>query len=106
MHAVVNGVRLFFDVEGARLVPDGPAMREKPTLRPVGRPEVLRWFTKPGGESQTFDLFPDLHRIRCRRSSWAARTTRFTRSRARRISQPPCRRISCNSNGLPIAGTP
>ena len=65
MHAVVNGVRLFFDVEGARLVPDGPAMREKPTLRPVGRPEVLRWFTKPGGESQTFDLFPDLHRIRC-----------------------------------------
>jgi proline iminopeptidase len=40
-------------------------MREKPTLRPVGRPEVLRWFTKPGGESQTFDLFPDLHRIRC-----------------------------------------
>lgn len=34
-------------------------------MRPVGRPEVLRWFTKPGGESQTFDLFPDLHRIRC-----------------------------------------
>ena len=32
MHVVVNGVRLFFDVEGARLVPDGPMMREKPTL--------------------------------------------------------------------------
>lgn len=32
MHVVVNGVRLFFDVEGASLVPDGPAMREKPTL--------------------------------------------------------------------------
>lgn len=32
MHALVNGVRLFFDVEGAGLVPDGPAMREKPTL--------------------------------------------------------------------------
>lgn len=32
MHVVVNGVRLFFDVEGAKLVPDGPAMREKPTL--------------------------------------------------------------------------
>jgi proline-specific peptidase len=28
----VNGVRLFFDVEGAKLVPDGPAMRERPTL--------------------------------------------------------------------------
>jgi len=32
MHVLVNGVRLFFDVEGARLVADGPAMREKPTL--------------------------------------------------------------------------
>jgi len=32
MHVVVNGVRLFFDVEGAKLVPDGPVMREKPTL--------------------------------------------------------------------------
>jgi pimeloyl-ACP methyl ester carboxylesterase len=33
--------------------------------RLVGRPDVLHWFTKPGGESQVFDLFPDLHRIRC-----------------------------------------
>jgi len=32
MRVVVNGVRLFFDVEGASLVPDGPVMREKPTL--------------------------------------------------------------------------
>jgi len=32
MYASVNGVRLFFDVEGAKLVPDGPAMREKPVL--------------------------------------------------------------------------
>ena len=32
MHVLVNGVRLFFDVEGAKLVPDGPAMRERPTL--------------------------------------------------------------------------
>ena len=32
MHVLVNDVRLFFDVEGAKLVPDGPAMREKPTL--------------------------------------------------------------------------
>ena len=32
MHVLVNGVRLFFDVESARLVPDGPVMREKPTL--------------------------------------------------------------------------
>ncbi|MEJ0074783.1 MAG: alpha/beta hydrolase [Alphaproteobacteria bacterium] len=32
MHVLVNGVRLFFDVEGGKLVPDGPAMREKSTL--------------------------------------------------------------------------
>jgi len=32
MFAQVNGARLFFDVEGAGLVPDGPQMRAKPTL--------------------------------------------------------------------------
>lgn len=32
MRVEVNGVRVFFDVEGARFVPDGGVMREKPTL--------------------------------------------------------------------------
>lgn len=32
MFVNVNGARLYFDVEGAGLVPDGPRMREKPTL--------------------------------------------------------------------------
>lgn len=32
MHVSVNGVRLFFDVEGSKFVPEGPEMREKPTL--------------------------------------------------------------------------
>lgn len=32
MQVSVNGVRLFFDVEGAKLVPDGAVMREKPVL--------------------------------------------------------------------------
>ena len=32
MQVRVNGVRLYFDVEGAGLVPDGPAMRQRPTL--------------------------------------------------------------------------
>jgi pimeloyl-ACP methyl ester carboxylesterase len=32
MHVSVNGVRLFFDVEGSKFAPDGPVMREKPTL--------------------------------------------------------------------------
>jgi pimeloyl-ACP methyl ester carboxylesterase len=32
MRVRVNGVHLYFDVEGAGLVPDGPTMRAKPTL--------------------------------------------------------------------------
>ena len=32
MHVEVNGTRLFVDVEGPGLVPDGATMREKPTL--------------------------------------------------------------------------
>ena len=32
MRVLVNGVRLYFDVEGAGLVPDGSVMRDKPTL--------------------------------------------------------------------------
>ena len=32
MFVKVNGVRLFFDVDGEKLVTDGPRMRERPTL--------------------------------------------------------------------------
>lgn len=32
MRVEVNGARLYFDVEGAQLVPDGPILREKPTI--------------------------------------------------------------------------
>lgn len=32
MQVEVNGTRLWFDVDGAALVPDGPAMRERPTV--------------------------------------------------------------------------
>lgn len=32
MRVLVNGIRLFFDVEGAAFVPESRAMREKPTL--------------------------------------------------------------------------
>ncbi len=75
MHVSVNGVRLFFDVEGAKFVPDGPVMREKPLLlmlpggpgadHSIYRPEVLQWVTRPGGESHSFNFFPDLDRIQC-----------------------------------------
>ena len=33
--------------------------------RVVSRSEVLHWFTRPGGEAHTFDMFGDLHRIQC-----------------------------------------
>lgn len=32
MFVEVNGTKLYFDVKGAGLVPDGPRMRTKPTL--------------------------------------------------------------------------
>ena len=32
MHVMVNGVRLFFDVAGEKLVPDGFRMQERPTM--------------------------------------------------------------------------
>lgn len=32
MYVTVNNARIFFDVEGAQSVPDGPTMREKPTV--------------------------------------------------------------------------
>lgn len=32
MHVKVGDAKLFFDVEGASLVPDGPTMRQRPTL--------------------------------------------------------------------------
>ena len=34
-----------------------------PCRQPAGG--ALQWFTKPGGESDTFNMFPDLHRIQC-----------------------------------------
>ncbi len=32
MHVEVNGTRLWFDVDGPAFVPDGPRLRERPTL--------------------------------------------------------------------------
>ncbi len=49
MRVLVNGVRLFFDVEGVSLVPDGPTMRENPTLSPLhGGPGFDHSIYKPG----------------------------------------------------------
>jgi proline iminopeptidase len=49
----VNGVRIFFDVESPKLVPDGKRMRERPTL--------LLLHGGPGGDHSTFrPLFAQL----------------------------------------------
>ena len=32
MHIEVNGTRLWFDVDGPSLVPEGPRMRQRPTV--------------------------------------------------------------------------
>lgn len=48
MHARVNGVDLFFDVEGAGLVPDGPGMKEKPACFVLhGGPGMDHTYFKP-----------------------------------------------------------
>lgn len=48
MRVLVNGVHLYFDVEGAGLVPDGAAMRERPTLVLVhGGPSTDHTIFKP-----------------------------------------------------------
>lgn len=46
MYVTVNGARLFFDVDGAKFAPDGPRMRERPTL--------LLLHGGPGGDHATF----------------------------------------------------
>jgi pimeloyl-ACP methyl ester carboxylesterase len=48
MRVVVNGVRLFFDVDGASLVPDRAVMRAKPTLLLLhGGPGIDHSIDKP-----------------------------------------------------------
>jgi pimeloyl-ACP methyl ester carboxylesterase len=49
MRVSVNGVRLYFDVEGAQLVPEGPALQERPTL--------LLLHGGPGADHATFKPF-------------------------------------------------
>jgi len=51
MRVAVNGVRLYVDVDGSGLVPDGPAMRERPT--------VLLIHGGPGSDHTTFKPIMD-----------------------------------------------
>ena len=54
MQIEVNGTTLWFDVQGAALVPDGPVMRERPT--------VVLVHGGPGGFDHTY-LMPDFDRL-------------------------------------------
>ena len=59
MRITVNGVRIFFDVEGPKLVPDGPVMREKPTLILLhGGPGMDHSSLRPG-----FSQFADIAQV-------------------------------------------
>jgi proline iminopeptidase len=61
VHITVNGSRIFFDVNGAKLVPDGPRMRERPTL--------LLLHGGPGGDHSMFrpyfDELADVAQVVC-----------------------------------------
>ncbi|MEN8238384.1 MAG: alpha/beta hydrolase [Actinomycetota bacterium] len=54
MHVDVNGVRLWFDVDGSSLVTDGPEMKERPT--------VVLVHGGPGGFDHSY-FKPDFHRL-------------------------------------------
>jgi hypothetical protein len=69
MHVFVNGILLFFDVEGAKLVPDGPAMRENrpcscfmgaraSTIRSTNPPTRL-WLRLPRSSISIIAVVPD-----------------------------------------------
>jgi len=73
--------------------------------RAVIRSEVLHWFTNRAAKATRSICFPILDASSVRPSCSVAKMIRYTRSRARPILQRRYRRILCNSNGLPIAGT-
>lgn len=54
MEVVANGLRLWFDVDGAGLVPDGGAMRQ--------RPEVVLLHGGPGSFDHSY-FKPDFARL-------------------------------------------
>ena len=53
MRVLVNGVRLFFDVEGAGLRPEGGSMHQRPTLILLhgGPARITRFASRPSRHS-------------------------------------------------------
>ena len=59
MFLTVNGARIFFDVVGSQLVPDGPRMTERPSLLVLhGGPGFDHSLMRP-----YFDRFADTHQV-------------------------------------------
>jgi len=74
--------------------------------RAVSRSEVLHWFTRPGGESHAFNMFPDLGRIQCPTLVLGGEDDPMIPIECQADMRRRSRRISCSSNDLRIAGTP
>ena len=75
--------------------------------RAVRPPEVaLHLFTKPGGESDTFNMFPDLHRIQCPTLVMGGEDDPMHPIESQADIAAALPPIWCSSNGLRIAGMP
>ena len=75
--------------------------------RTVGRPEVaLHFSAKPGGESHTFNMFPDLHRIQCPTLVMGGEDDPMHPIESQADIAAALPPIWCSSNDLPIAGMP
>jgi len=96
MHVLVNGVRLFFDVEGSHLVPDGPAMRRS-----------RRSFFSTASRDRPLDLRPSLvpRRYRPGRVRGPARE-RPQRSRRKRAGPWPSGATTCVPSASARIGRP
>ena len=90
MHVPINGVRLFFDVQGAKLVPDGPAMRESPhcscfmlapgsTIRSTS-PPTRPWRTLPRLSTWIIEAMAEARMVRGKAGTWRNGATTYARS--------------------------
>ncbi len=76
MRILVNGIHLYFDVEGAGLVPHGAQMQAKPTLLLHGGPGADHSLYKP-----CLSRFADIAQVVCTRrapdpNTWAPAQSR------------------------------
>ena len=65
---------------------------------------MLQWFTGPGGESDTFNMFPDLHRIQCPTLVIGGEDDPMHPIESQADIAAALPPIWCSSNGLPNCG--